>query len=112
MERKIPIHDHDGYIVPLLWTFAFSHNEYWCPCCGENYPMFHDEEEIEETPILKERREQYRKQTKNYLAAVGMIKGKARKKWGGQMKSFAEYSKSTQRKWKRWIKEWQPGVTL
>ena len=74
--------------------------------------MFNSAEEVEETPILKERRASYREQTKNYLAAVGMIKGKARKKGGGQMKSFAEYSKSTQRKWKRWIKEWQPEATV
>ncbi len=77
--KKVPVHDHGGYIVPLLWTFSFPHHEWWCPYCGNNYPMFSSNRKVEETPALKEQAKQYRKLTRNYLAAVGMIKGRARR---------------------------------
>ena len=30
---------HDEYEVPLIWTFAFSGCEYWCPYCGNKGGM-------------------------------------------------------------------------
>ncbi len=63
--------NHKDYEVPLIWTFSWAYNEYWCPYCGGHWDMFGGEksEEIDE---LKKRLELYKKATEEYQDAMGI----------------------------------------
>ena len=45
--------NHRDYEVPLIYTFAWNYNEYWCPYCGCHEGMMGAGEEVEETEELK-----------------------------------------------------------
>lgn len=55
--------------TPLIWTFAFSGAEYWCPWCGKNYGMLGAGEEVEATPELLALVEPDKAASKDYLHA-------------------------------------------
>ncbi len=56
--------------VPLIWTFAFSGAEYWCPHCGANFGMMRAGKEVENTPELLAANESYKKLSNDYLNAM------------------------------------------
>ena len=61
--------NHRDYEVPLIYTYAWNYNEYWCSYCGCHEGMMGAGENVEDTPELKKRGELYKKATKEYLNA-------------------------------------------
>jgi len=59
----------DEYPVPLIWTFAFSGAEYWCPYCGENMGMMGAGEHITITKEILDRGNKYKELSKDFLHA-------------------------------------------
>ncbi len=64
--------NHQEYKVPLIWTFSWMHNEYWCPYCSGHWDMFGGER-ANETERLKKRSELFEKATKEYRHAIGVL---------------------------------------
>ena len=64
--------NHSEYKVPLIWTFSWAYNEYWCPYCGNHTGAMGGGDKIEETKELKKRLELYTKATKDYIHATGV----------------------------------------
>ena len=54
--------------IPMIWTFAFTGSEYWCPECGSNRGAF-DADKIDATIELEKQRNQLIKSTEKYLDA-------------------------------------------
>ncbi len=65
--------DHRDYEVPLIYTFSWAYNEYWCPYCGKHEGMMGAGENVEETEELKKRLELYKEATKDYRHAMGVL---------------------------------------
>ena len=62
---------HQDYQVPLIYTFAFIHAEYWCPYCGFSGGMFGSGIMVNESPKLIKRKKAYEESTKEYCYAQG-----------------------------------------
>ena len=65
--------NHQNYKVPLIWTFAWNHHEYWCPYCGCHEGMLGAGVDVKETAVLKKRGELYEKATREYRHAIGVL---------------------------------------
>jgi hypothetical protein len=73
MENDIKIcPNHQEYQVPLIWTFAFSGAEFWCPYCGYKSGVLGAGKYIPSTPELQERHRRYKIYSDEYLHAVGI----------------------------------------
>jgi hypothetical protein len=66
---KVCTSHQDELVTPLIWTFAFSGAEYWCPYCGKNGGMFGAGEEVESTAKLRNRLKRFEKLSKDFLYA-------------------------------------------
>ena len=64
---------HRDYEVPLIYTFSWRYNEYWCPYCDKYEGMMGAGEDIEETKELKKRLKLYEEATKEYRHAIGVL---------------------------------------
>jgi len=64
---------HSEYKVPLIYTFAFPHYEYWCPYCGAVEGMLGAGKNVDVTEVLIGRRAIYEKASKVYLSANGKL---------------------------------------
>ena len=64
---------HRDYEVPLIFTFAWNYNEYWCPYCDKHEGAMGAGEEVEETTELKKRLKLYEEATKDYRHAMAML---------------------------------------
>ena len=63
---------HRDYEVPLICTFSWPYNEFWCPYCNKHEGMMGAGEDVEETEELKKRLELYKEATKEYRHAMGV----------------------------------------
>lgn len=72
MEKIRICNNHQNYPTPLIWTFAFSGAEYWCPYCGKQEGMLGAGELVENTGELKKREEAYKKLYREYCHAHGV----------------------------------------
>lgn len=102
------IHEHEGYVIPLVSTFAFSGAELWCPFCGHTYGIFNAEPEVSRSPMLETIRMKYKEHWVDFLDATGMIMGGGRKVDG----YFADHDEETQAKWKADINSWKSEFVL
>ena len=82
--------NHQDYIVPLIWTFAFPKKEYWCPYCGYTSGMFGAGENVASTQELEQRLSRYTEKTREFRAAGMMIGGGRRKRSDGSLYSLAD----------------------
>ena len=64
--------NHPNYQVPLIYTYSWAYNEYWCPYCGCLEGMLGAGENVYETEELKKRLELYEKATDDYRHAMGV----------------------------------------
>lgn len=64
--------DENYYEVPLIWTYSWAYNEYWCPYCGKHEGMLGAGMDVKDTNELKKRKKLYEKATKEYRHAVGV----------------------------------------
>jgi len=70
MTRTVRICDgHPDRPTILIWTFAFSGKEFWCPHCGYTSGMFGAGSEGECTPELLAQLQEDEKRSANYLMA-------------------------------------------
>lgn len=60
--------DHDKQ-VPLIFTFAFNYNEYWCPHCGHLGGMFGAGDYVSSTPKLEKYLKELKEKSKAFLNA-------------------------------------------
>lgn len=74
---------HRDYEVPLVWTFSWAYNEYWCPYCGGHWDMFGSGVSSEENKLLKKRLESFKKATADYRNARGTLICE-KTKWKGE----------------------------
>ncbi|KKK89056.1 hypothetical protein LCGC14_2736900, partial [marine sediment metagenome] len=58
--------EHRDYEVPLIYTYSWAYNEYWCPYCDKHEGMMGAGEEVPETDELNKRLELYKEATKEY----------------------------------------------
>ncbi len=65
--------NHQEYQVPLIYTFSWAYNEYWCPYCDKHEGMMGAGENVEETEELKKRSELYEKATEEYRNSMGIL---------------------------------------
>jgi len=105
-EIKICSHHQDGEQTPLIWTFAFNHNEYWCPACGANYGALGAGDDIENTLILEKRLKEYEKLSRRFLRGNSLLVC-SMFKYKGEYKKFSEMSKRFQTFWINRSKEWK-----
>ena len=75
---------HRDYEVPLIWTYSWAYNEYWCPYCDIHEGALGAGEEVPETKELKDRLELYKKATKEYRHAIG-VSVCSGTKWKGEI---------------------------
>ncbi len=69
-EKKIQIcSGHPKEEMPLIYTFAFTGAENWCPLCGLTFSMFGSGSEVEETKKLLSKLNKYKKLSKRFLKA-------------------------------------------
>lgn len=61
--------NHQGYKVPLIYTFAFNKSEFWCPYCGFNGGFFGSGKQVESTARLRNRYRRFKKASKDFLEA-------------------------------------------
>ena len=61
------------YEVPLIWTFSWNYNEYWCPYCDKHEGALGAGKEVEETEELKKRLELFKEATKDYRHAMAIL---------------------------------------
>ena len=61
--------EEELYEVPLIYTYAWDHNEYWCPYCGCHEGMLSAGVDVKETEELKKRLESYKEASKEFLNA-------------------------------------------
>lgn len=59
----------DELRTPLIYTYAFSGSEYWCPYCGKNEGMMGAGESVKSTAILRNRYRRFKKLSKDFLDA-------------------------------------------
>lgn len=64
---------HKDYPTPLVFTFAFPFNEYWCPYCDAKYGFLEPDDVAESTPELENRALKYAVIYKDYLRALGSL---------------------------------------
>ena len=64
--------EHRDYEVPLIYTYSWAYNEYWCPYCDKHEGMLGAGEEVPETKELKDRLELFKKATAEYRHAIGV----------------------------------------
>jgi hypothetical protein len=62
--------NHPHRKTPLIWTFAFSGAEYWCPYCGYKSGMFGAGESVDATPELEATLKNDKEQSQHFLHAV------------------------------------------
>ena len=74
---------HREYEVPLIWTFSWAYNEYWCPYCDKHEGMMGAGEEVPETEELKNRLELFKKATADYRNSRGTLICE-KTKWKGE----------------------------
>ncbi len=60
---------HQDYPVPLIWTYAWSGYEYWCPFCGNHEEMMGAGKNIKESEELLTRVIRYQVASEDYLHA-------------------------------------------
>ncbi len=65
--------NHRDYEVPLIYTYSWNYNEFWCPYCDKHEGMLGAGEDVEETKELKNRLELYKKATEKYRTARGTL---------------------------------------
>ena len=63
---------HQEYEVPLIWTFSWKYNEYWCPYCDVHEGAMGAGEGVPDSNELKKRLELYEKATEEYRNAMGI----------------------------------------
>ena len=63
--------NHRDYQVPLIYTFAFPREEYWCPYCGLLGGFLGTGDNVEETPELVERLKIYHEKAMDFLTTQG-----------------------------------------
>ena len=61
--------NHGDYEVPLIYTFAWNHFEYWCPYCDAHEGMLGAGEDVEDTKELEKRKQLYEKATEEFRNA-------------------------------------------
>lgn len=54
--------------TPLLWTFKFDYNEYWCPKCSHKSGMFGAGIRVPITPELEASLKEWEEKTKEFLS--------------------------------------------
>lgn len=54
--------------TPLLWTFKFDGNEYWCPRCGYMSGMFGAGINVPLTTELEQSKKDWEEKAKPYLS--------------------------------------------
>lgn len=91
--------------TPLIYTFAFINAEYWCPSCGQTYGILGAGKVVEETKQLIERLKEYKKLSKKFLHAKGLLIC-AWFQYKGERKKFREMSKWFQTYWINRSKDW------
>ena len=64
--------EHRDYEVPLIYTFSWAYNEYWCPYCDIHEGALGAGEDVPDTKELKDRLELFKKATAEYRHAVGV----------------------------------------
>lgn len=65
--------NHTEYHVPLIMTFKFRGQEFWCPYCGYTCGMFGSYVEVVQDKELREREKKFKKLAKEFLSSDGMI---------------------------------------
>ncbi len=65
--------NHQNYKVPLIWTFAFPHKEYWCPYCGYTVGMLGIGDSINVTKAVTKRLSLYEKFSVDFIHATGVL---------------------------------------
>lgn len=72
------------YPTPLIKTFAFRGAELWCPFCGTSIGMFDGGIDVESTPELEKRKDEYKLKYSEYLHAFGVLSA-SKTEWEGEM---------------------------
>ena len=89
--RSVPTavcHDHkEEYLTPLICTFAFKLNEFWCPYCGRTYGYL-SPDPAEQSEELQRRHDLYEFASRKYLRAHAAIQGEAEIEIDGQRYTF------------------------
>ncbi len=64
---------HPGYVVPMIYTFAFLGAEYWCPHCGYKCGMFGSMSRAPVTKELQARHDAFKEKYRSYLRAMSVL---------------------------------------
>lgn len=91
--------------VPLIWTFAFNGAEYWCPGCGNTYGMLGAGDTVTSTSKLRERLENYKLESRQFLKAKSLLIC-YKTKYCGQWITFAEMPERAQVFWRNKADSW------
>ncbi len=65
--------NHQDYIVPMIWTYAFPGWERWCPYCGYGGGMLGTGDDAFETPELYLKNQFYEEYSYEFLNARGTL---------------------------------------
>ena len=65
--------NHQEYQVPLIYTFSWAYNEYWCPYCDKHEGAMGAGEDVEETEELKKRLELFKEASEEYRNELGTL---------------------------------------
>lgn len=103
--------NHEEYKVPLIWTFAWPYNEYWCPYCDCHEGMLGAGENVEETEELKKRLELYEKATKEYLGARSTLIC-SELEWKGKRIKPSELPEEEIERCKKLLDSWKLNVKI
>lgn len=106
---KVCSYHQDQEVTPLIWTFAFIGAEYWCPFCGANMGMLGAGENVDATPELIERLNDYKKRSRQYLRGNSLLVC-AQTKYRGKWMKFSEMPKKAQAFWRNKAKQWEYGI--
>ncbi len=75
---------HRNYEVPLIYTYSWAYNEYWCPYCDMHEGMMGAGVDVTKTKELEDRLKLYKKATEEYMHAVG-VSACSGTTWKGEM---------------------------
>ena len=97
---------HQDYKTPLIWTFAFTGAEYWCPACGYLGGMLGSGKNVPVTKVLVNRLNKYKKESKAYLRGNSLLCC-AYFKYKGENRKFGEMSDRFKNYWIKKSKDWK-----
>jgi hypothetical protein len=101
--------DHqDELQTPLIWTFAFRFNEYWCPYCGKNEGMLGAGEKVKSTPELRNRLISFRKLSEDFLDA-NCAQVCVSMEWEGKTITYDQLPQEEKDKKQKAIADWKYG---